>query len=267
MRIIDVNFILNEIVVNGYGFLPFIEYSVNKILNEYDEQNKMGDGFHIRGDFAYKLFYDIKDNVRNAFTRLFHFDIDTDYSGFPGIQRDLRCSIEAYLDLYNLVKDDNYKNVLMYCSNTLRKQGDKKKIELGNYSSELYKDEFTIQSKYNISSLEDESLLYFSRQTNSYTHPDIFIYSEANDKEDLLKKLLNKNLFLLVESYLLFIRHLKKSVIPPLVLEEKYNWRVWGFPDEIIDYWTFFDRKKIILENQLNNLPFITPVPNPVSYY
>lgn len=141
--------------------------------------------------------------------QFWNYNIENDILGFPVIQRELRHSIEAYLDLYNLVNDEKYKCVLSYCANSNKKK--KNKIELGKYKEYLYKNEFTIRSKYKISGLENEKLMDMSSKANSYTHPDVYLNLTeiCNNKDALLRDLIEMNFYLLSEAFDLFVKGIK----------------------------------------------------------
>lgn len=203
MKFIDQNFLQQELLFQGTGYLPFIEWSISEIARENINI------LNIYSTEVFWLFSYIKNNFRSTLAQFYNYDIENDIFGFPTVQRELRHSIEAFLDLNNLVADENYKNVLLYCSNSNKKE--RNKIELGKYEKFLHKDEFTIQSKYNISGLDEKKLMKMSRVSNSYTHPDVCldINKIRNTKEDLLIGLIKMNVFLISKAYDLFIKGIK----------------------------------------------------------
>lgn len=200
MKCIDQNFLQQELSFIGTGYLPFIEWSVSEIIKANNVV------ININSTEFFWLFSYIKNNFRSTLAQFYNYDIENDVLGFPSVQRELRHSIEAYLDLYNLVADNNYKCVLSYCSNANRME--RRNIELGYYKKFLFNKEFTIQSKYNISGLDKKDLMKMAKESNSYTHPDVYLDLNkiVNNKEKMLIDLMNINVYLINESYNLFIR-------------------------------------------------------------
>ena len=204
MKFIDQRFLQDELSFQGFGFLPFIEWSISEIISE----NRNND-LIINTTEVFWLFSYIKNNVRSTLAQLYNYDIENDVLGFPSIQRELRHSIEAFLDLNNLVVDKNYKCVLSYCSNSKKKE--RNNIELGDYKKYLFNNEFTIQSKYNISKLEKGALMEMAKAANSYTHPDVYLDTNkiSSNREQVLINLLRMNVYLLSKSYILFTNGVK----------------------------------------------------------
>ena len=93
---------------------------------------------------------------------------------------------------------------------------------LGDFESYMYNREFTIQSKYNISKLNND-LMEIVKQTNSFTHPDVYLdkFKIFQTKENLVGKIITVNLKLLVEAFDLFINHLKSYQKDGLILDEQ----------------------------------------------
>ena len=96
MKFIDQRFLQNELSFQGSGFLPFIEWSISEIIRE----NRNND-LIINTTEVFWLFSYIKNNVHSTLAQLYNYDIENDVLGFPSIQRELRHSIEAFLDLNN----------------------------------------------------------------------------------------------------------------------------------------------------------------------
>lgn len=202
MKFINQNFLHQELSFQGLGYFPFIEWSTSEIIRENSFNN-----LNINTTEIFWLFSYIKSNIRSTFIQFYDYNIENDILGFPTVQRELRHSIETFLDLNNLVADKNYKCVLSYCSNS--NKSNRKDIKLGDYKRFLHTNkEFTIQSKYEISKLNNKKLLKMASASNSYTHPDVYldINNIVNNREQLLINLFEMNIYLLSASYELFIK-------------------------------------------------------------
>lgn len=239
MKFIDQNFLQQELSFQGSGYLPFIEWSVSEIIRE-NHINTL----NINSTEIFWLFSYIKNNFRSTLAQFYNYDIENDILGFPTVQRELRHSIEAFLDLYNLVADDNYKCVLSYCSNSKRKE--RSNIELGAYKKFLFRNEFTIQSKYNISGLDKEDLMEMAKASNSYTHPDVYldINNIGTNKEQLLTNLIKMNVYLIDESYNLFIRGINAYGATTCLL----NNNVMAY-DNLCPYRNLYYQKRSLIRN------------------
>lgn len=250
MKYINQCFLQNELSMQGNGFLPFIEWSTSEIVR----QNGFT-GLPIQDYKICSLFYYIISNIRSTLAQFYNYNIENDFLGFPSIQRELRHSIEAFLDLYNLAVNTEYENVLLYCSN----KQERAHIDLGKYKDYLYKEEFTIQSKYNISKLNNSDLIKLAKKANSYTHPNVYLdLKEINEnKEKLLLKLLAMNVYLLGESFEVFIKGLQTygfstSLLNNIITTGGYQYK----------YMELYNSKKASINSIINSL--IIYQPNPV---
>jgi|GEM_PF-3546546 hypothetical protein len=207
MKYIDQNFLNQELQFTGNGYLPFIEWSVSEIVKVNSSLN-----ICVNSTPEFWLFSYIKNNFRSTLSQFCNFyDIENDVLGFPTAQRELRHSIEAYLDLYNYVHYEDYKQVLLYCSNSNKMK--RHEIELGDYRRFCHNHEFTILSKYKISELDKEELLDWAKGANSYTHPDVYLDLNTinSNKEELLRNLIVTNVYLTSESYELFLEGIRNK--------------------------------------------------------
>lgn len=205
---------INKDLYNNKNIYNFIDTSINILLNNPQYNN-------IRVTEEYFLFYYIKSDFFSNWMSLYNFDIDLDFLGFPLIQKNTRHAIEAFLDLFNLYKDkEGYMKVLKYYG------ANKKDCHLGKYKESLHNDGFTIQSKSNIAekngmTKEDlEDFINTATVANYYIHPNIFIkiinQDERDEKEKILKNLLNINLKLLDYSYMIIKAKFFNGVQPEL---------------------------------------------------
>ncbi|HJB45443.1 MAG TPA: hypothetical protein H9713_01865 [Candidatus Mediterraneibacter surreyensis] len=190
------------------NIISYIDVSMQTMLNGNQD---------ILNTKEYLLFYYIKENFVSNFYSLYNTDIDLDCFGFSVIQRNTRHSIESYLDLINLVSDSDYLTVMQYCAH--KGKYDEK------YKSYLKENIFNIPAKYNIATKMygkniPKTLLKVASDSNKHTHPNTFIeimnMNECNKKADILRKLLNTNLFILTESYKLIVQNFNNGFFPTL---------------------------------------------------
>lgn len=251
MKFIDQNFLQQELSYPAFGYLSFIEWSIIEIIKENSENRS--NSLNINSTEFFWLFSYIKNNFRSTLAHFYNYDIESDILGFPTVQRELRHSIEAFLDLYNLVTDENYKCVLSYCSNSNREE--RIKIDLGKYKKFLFNKEFTIQSKYNISKLNKKDLMKMAKATNSYTHPDVYldINKVCNNKEEMLISLIKMNVYLISESYSLFIKGINSYGATTCLLNN--NVIINGLPHSYKD---LYQQKLLSLNKFIQNSLIIT---------
>lgn len=253
MKFIDQNFLQQELSFQGSGYLPFIEWSLSEIIRQNNTNT-----LNINSTEVFWLFSYIKNNFRSTLAQFYNYDIENDILGFPTVQRELRHSIEAFLDLYNLVADKNYKCVLSYCSNSNRKE--RYNIELGNYKEYLFNKGFTIQSKYNISGLDKKDLMEMAKASNSYTHPDVYldITKIGKNKEEMLINLMKMNVYLISESYNLFIEGINAYGASTYLLNN--NVTAYGC---LYSYKDLYQKKSSLINNFIQNSLIINQ-PTPV---
>lgn len=193
----------------------FIEDSINIILAN-ENKNKP-----LQVEKEYWLFYYIKDNFKANLQYLNSIvDIDSDVFGFVPIWRNIRNSIEAFYDLYNLKNDSTYYDVLWYCHNN-------DKFYRGNekYKSYIFKNRFTIISKNNIAcnlysfnSGYGKDLIDTVKRSNKYIHPDVFVDTIKNreEKKYILKMLISKDIYMLDSAYKMILEKYYESNQPRL---------------------------------------------------
>lgn len=263
MKYIDQDFLYQELQLTGNGYLPLIEWSVSEIVKV---NNSLSICVNSMPEFW--LFSYIKNNFRSTLSQFCNFyDIESDVLGFPIVQRELRHSIEAYLDLYNYVHYENYKQVLLYCSNS--NKGKRHEIELSNYGRFLYNNEFTIRSKYNISGLDKKELLDWAKGANSYTHPDVYLdLSKINrNKEELLRNLMATNVYLTSESYELFLKGISNMGADIRLCDGCVKVNEFG-PNNIQSYKNLYNIKKANINNFIQGQSFVAQVvPASSNYY
>ena len=197
---------VNNLLFNRNSINYFIGDSINQLINEIPG---------IREKEEYWLFYFIREDFSANLFSLCGMDIDTDFLGFPVIRKNTRHAIEAFLDLYNLCRDQEYINVLKYCSN-------KKANGIGKYKNYIHNKQFTIYSKVKIAKEEYdqnfEFLIDIAKESNAFIHPNVYVdvipVSERIKKIEILKRLLGINIYLLDNGYKLFLNKFHQSLQP-----------------------------------------------------
>ena len=204
--------------INSYK--TFLEQNINNLISLNFNTANMN--LFCTGE--YKLFSIIVENVRMDLNYLLVLNPKYDMLGFPSIKRNLRISIEAYYDLFNLTADRSYINLLEYQSvknatldntivNTYTPFINRKKININ-------KRPLTISEKSNIAKNKNHLRLdiydYFkdiATSSNSYIHPDIFV-TDNYDRETLLKSLIICDCQLLVYAFELINNFAKQQNAP-----------------------------------------------------
>ncbi len=206
------------IVVNPKIFDPkniynFVDASVIHLITKCQLLTK---------EKEYWLFYFIKDDFWTSLSSLYNVNIEQDFLGFPSIKKNIRHTIEAFIDLYNLYNDKDYLIVLEYCS--------KMRKDAGKYEKYLYRNEFSIQSKCNIAKSYGgnfQEYLDIARDSNNYIHPNVFLNVISSDNVDekrkILSELLNSYLSLLTNSYELILKKYHNNEQPYLGCCERGN--------------------------------------------
>ena len=199
---------LNRDFYNNNNILGYINSSMQTLINMNST---------ILGTKEYMLFFYIKEDFSANYFSLYNADIDLECLGFSVLQRNTRHSIEAFLDLVNLSNDPDYLTVMEHCNNR-NNQYDPK------YNSILH-GSCNIPKKYKIATqMYNESipidLLTISSKTNKYTHPNVFIsilnYNDYDKKLDILRNLLNANLYTLSAAYKLMLKIFNNNMTPVL---------------------------------------------------
>lgn len=197
---------VNNKLFDNRNIYNFIDVSINILVTNFQG---------LTATKEYWLFYYIKNDFLSNWMSLYNANINQDFLGFPLIKIHTRHAIEAFLDLYNLYNDDDYKIVLEYCA--------KKRKNAGKYKNYLYKNMFTIKSKCEIAKKYDENferLISTSIDSNNYVHPNVFLdvipQNDVDKKKSILSSLLNTNLYLLVRSYKLILKKFYNDMQPHL---------------------------------------------------
>lgn len=213
--------------INSYK--TFLEQNINNLINL--NLNTTNINLFCTGE--YKLFSIINENVRMDLNYLLILNPDYDMLGFPAIKRNLRVSIEAYYDLFNLTTDRTYLYLLKYQSlknttiessiiNTYKSFLNRKKFDIN-------KRPLTITEKADIAKTRNHLRLdiydYFKNiatSSNSYIHPDIFITDNC-DRETLLKSLIICDCRLLAYAFELLNNFVKNQNAPYISLINPYD--------------------------------------------
>lgn len=212
--------------INSYKI--FLEQNMNTLINI----NNNNPNINLFNTGEYKLFSIIIENVRMDLNYLLSLDPDFDILGFPAIKRNIRISIEAYYDLYNLVSDHSYFELLRYQSlkdinidpNTVNiyKPYTRKKL------LSINKKPLTISEKANIATRKNclrpdiySTLKDIATDANSYIHPDIFTGNIGN-RDALLKLLIFLDCKLIAYSFELLNNFMVKNQVPYISIINPY---------------------------------------------
>lgn len=184
----------------------------------------------------YKLFSIIAENVRMDLNYLLVLDPNYDMLGFPALKRNIRISIEAYYDLFNLVADRSYFNLLKYQS---VKNTNIENTIINTYKPFLRREKFdinkrplTIAEKANIAKNKNylhpdiyDNFKEIATSSNSYIHPDIFV-TDNYDRETVLKSLILCDCRLIMYAFELlnkFVMQQNAPYISPINSYAEYN--------------------------------------------
>ena len=201
-----------------YYVNPQIQFDAHNLLGSYNQVTNYlcmnVPGFHESKEFW--LFYYVKEDLAMSMNSLNGQVIDYMYLPYPLIQNNVRHAIEAYLDLYNLTKDQTYMDVLRcnarqitpeVCSDKYRERLEKVKF-------------FSLKQKLHIAKNLGLDFPYDLRQmvndANSLIHPNTFITPmdpDYREKWRVLKNLLNIHLELLSQSFRLLLESVPKMEI------------------------------------------------------
>lgn len=204
--------------INSYK--TFLEQNINNLIN----LNLNAANWNLACTGEYKLFSIINENVRMDLNYLLVLNPHYDMLGFPALKRNIRISIEAYYDLFNLTTDRSYLNLLKYQS---AKNVTIENSVINTYKQFLKRKHFdinkrplTISEKANIAKNKNNLRLdiydHFkdiATKSNSYIHPDIFV-TDSCDRETLLKSLIICDCQLLVYAFELLNNFVKMQNAP-----------------------------------------------------
>lgn len=197
MKFVNLNLVnqINYLQTGIGGLSAYTDAIIHTILDTDSSLNQTPE---------YWLYYFIKEDYRANVLSLQGVNIDADIFGFPFIKKNLRHMIEAMIDLFNLVNDKEYIEVMKYCA---RKQNN---VENTKYSKYLHKKSFTIKSKMKIAkeinSHSFEQYYDMIKEGNNYVHPNVFIDIKSKQANHIseLEKLLSINLELFLMGFELF---------------------------------------------------------------
>lgn len=205
--------------INSYK--TFLEQNINNLIT----LNLNATNINLFCTGEYKLFSIIAENVRMDLNYLLALNPEYDILGFPAIKRNIRISIEAYYDLFNLVSDRSYFELLRYQSiknsnidiNILEiyKPYVKRKTitKINKYPLKI-SEKATIAKDKNHLCLDIYSdLKNIATDANSYIHPNIFA-TDNYDKETILKSLITYDCQLLMYSFDLLNNFVKQQNAP-----------------------------------------------------
>lgn len=204
--------------INSYK--TFLEQNINNLIN----LNLNTANWNLACTGEYKLFSIIAENVRMDLNYLLVLNPEYDMLGFPAIKRNIRISIEAYYDLFNLTIDRSYLDLLRYQSvkNTIIENTviNTYKPFLKRKNFNINKKPLTISEKSNIAKnkngLRQDIYDYFkdmATSSNSYIHPDIFV-TDNYDRETVLKSLILCDCCLLMYAFELLNNFIMKQGVP-----------------------------------------------------
>lgn len=202
--------------------------------------------------YEHMLFGFIREDFVANFYSLNGWDIDFDAIGFSVIRRNTRHMIEAYFDLINLVADENYIDVMKFCSHEIDTYD-------GEYST--FRDDktpgFTIKAKYHISKDKNgaqglKNLYKLAVASNRYVHPNVFVeylsFEEQEKKAKILKELLSSDFQVMEEAYRIILE-IDSNGLQPTLLCQNCNY----FPPRPCGNCVkmAFNRMKNLIENGL----------------
>ena len=101
------SYIDKTILDNVNLYKSFLEQNINELIRV----NLNTTNINLFYSAEYKLFSIITENVRMDLNYLLVLNPDYDMLGFPAIKRNIRISIEAYYDLFNLISDRSYYEI------------------------------------------------------------------------------------------------------------------------------------------------------------
>ena len=158
----------------------------------------------------YKLFYLINECFTMNLDLLSKTYIDYDILGFAGVKRNTRVAIEAYIDLYNLVVNNDYLMVMKKYNridfeNTNEQEIYDNYMETNRFNNEYVskKTKIDIAKKNGMNAKFADYLSEIYDNYSDYSHPNIFVIKnyEYVSKEELdNKELIKLNINLLYDS-------------------------------------------------------------------
>lgn len=168
----------------------------------------------------YHIYSIIDENIRMDLNSLLATNVNYDIFGFLGVRRNIRNTIEAYYDLFNLTNDPYYYYVLKKFSNNIAISDEELQTVKNNnrYRKFIEKKHFTIKDKASIAKCNNlnkelyDKFKNISVDSNSFVHPDIFVpIKSIEEKALLLKDLLDIDCLLLAFSFHLLMTYCKAN--------------------------------------------------------
>lgn len=226
------SYIHKTILDNVNSYKTFLEQNINNLINL--NLNTANWNLYCTGE--YKLFSIICENVRMDLNYLLVLNPDYDMLGFPAIKRNIRISIEAYYDLFNLTADRTYLNLLKYQSvknatiestiiNTYKSFLNRKKFDINKRPLTILEKATIAKNKNHLRSDIYDYFKDIATDSNSYIHPDIFV-TDSFDRETLLKSLILCDCQLLMYAFELlnnFVRQQNAPYISAVNPYAEYN--------------------------------------------
>lgn len=214
--------------INSYK--TFLEQNINNLIT----LNLNATHINLFGTGEYKLFSIIAENFRMNLNYLLALNPDYDTLGFPAIKRNLRISIEAYYDLYNLISDRSYLELLQYQSikNTnidmsileiYKPYVKRKKItEINKYPLKITEKANIAKDKNHLRLDIYSHLKNIATDANSYIHPNIFV-EKVDNKDSLLKLLIFCDCTLIAYAFELLNLFMLRGQTPYISIINPYN--------------------------------------------
>lgn len=208
------------IVINKYKNTIFFNCNIlfNTIYNYYPQYNSNEQFIAL-----HKLFYIIVENVRIDLNYLSFLDPANDPIGFPTMKKNLRSTIEAFYDLYNLSLNSDYLTILKNNSSFINESQvipkEYKKLKVDQFKFYSLKDKANIAIKCNNFNTEKYDFYKeIALNGNAYVHNDIFVPSPA-DKSLILENMLRTDCTIICDSY----NSVNNFLIKNYNLQSKYN--------------------------------------------
>lgn len=185
-----------ELFTAANGIVSFLDASTEQMIYE---NPSMAD------DVAYLLYTFVRDDFLYNVLSLSTVQVENDIEGFAPVQRNTRHAVESFFDLVNYGNDEAYYNVMEYCNRN-------KNVDIRKYIRDLYNDNFTLLSKYQIAmrsafrDKENFKLYYeFAIDSNAFAHPNVRMgflgRGEVERKRSILTQLLEINLNLISQAF------------------------------------------------------------------
>lgn len=193
-----------QVLDNLTKFRSVLDGAILSIFQFY-----IANGLNLFAQPNFKLYTLISEDMRMNINYLSSLIIEYDCFDFIGIRRNLRSSIEAFYDLYNLTKDDEntYFNLLKYFHDKSQNDVRGNYGDLSKYDKYIEHTFLTIRDKaeiatkcYSFSTDFYNKYRNISIDSNSYVHYDLFVDNEQK-KEYSIKNLISTDCQLLADSF------------------------------------------------------------------